>query len=178
MFVLRSLSFRLDGYCNLQTIADMEAGVEPASFQISHATKDFLSGGAAGMFGVIVGSPLDVVRVRQQQRSESLSAFAQLRKLVSEGGRSLFRGVSYPLGTAALTNALAFQGYGIASRFLNPDPQQPLSLIGVFWAGGWAGGWWLSRGNRALLLLLVRLLPMVQLPAPPPRSLSSSLWAR
>jgi len=59
------------------------------------------TGGAAGGSGVLAGQPLDTVRIRMQQPGCAWpSAAAALRATVAtEGVRSLFRGVTYPLAT-------------------------------------------------------------------------------
>ena len=117
------------------------------------------------MAGVFAGAPLDLVRVRQQQPGNtfaSKSIINLLRDTVkNEGGiRALFRGMTSPLSTASLINAVCFNVYGAASRQLsslqNKDitgtlkligssqtgaeiPSQPLSLQNVWWAGCIAG---------------------------------------
>lgn len=68
------------------------------------------SGGIAGACGVVAGQPLDTVRVRQQaavpaaaQRASGSGGLALLRSIAAgEGVRHLFRGLTYPLLTAAL----------------------------------------------------------------------------
>lgn len=67
-------------------------------------------GGIAGACGVVAGQPLDTVRVRQQaavpaaaQRAGGSGGLALLRSIAAgEGVRHLFRGLTYPLLTAAL----------------------------------------------------------------------------
>jgi solute carrier family 25 (mitochondrial carnitine/acylcarnitine transporter), member 20/29 len=66
------------------------------------------AGGVGGCLGVIAGSPLDVVRVRLQQSNQQHTGFfSLLRTTVNhEGPFALFRGLFYPLVTAAAQNAL------------------------------------------------------------------------
>ena len=67
-------------------------------------------GGIAGACGVVAGQPLDTVRVRQQaagppaaQQAGGSGGLALLRSIAAgEGVRQLFRGLTYPLLTAAL----------------------------------------------------------------------------
>lgn len=66
-------------------------------------------GGVAGACGVVAGQPLDTVRIRQQAAGPAAalqaggSGLALLRSIAAgEGVRHLFRGLTYPLLTAAL----------------------------------------------------------------------------
>lgn len=75
--------------------------------------------------------------------SRSLLAILQ-----GEGGRAMWRGMSYPLATCSLQNAVVFQAYGAAARFLTAGSSSGcevgsgrplLSLSQVFWAGCFSG---------------------------------------
>ncbi|GKY95380.1 hypothetical protein MPSEU_000499600 [Mayamaea pseudoterrestris] len=76
--------------------------------------QDFIAGGLAGSCSVIIGHPLDTAKVRVQN---SLSANPTFLSTIRDFGgvSSLFRGMSAPLGTAALVNAIIFSSYGMAS---------------------------------------------------------------
>jgi len=58
-----------------------------------------------------------------------------------EGFKALFRGMSYPLCTAAVQNAATFNTFGLAGRHLlvKQGGTEPLSLQHVFWAGCFSG---------------------------------------
>lgn len=124
----------------------MEEGLETTAFVLTESTSDLISGGIGGMAGVLAGAPLDTIRIRQQQAvSGRVSAPALLRStLINEGFPALFRGMSYPLCTAALQNAVCFHSYGSATRHIMA-PHANLaqcavpSLSQVFWAGCFAG---------------------------------------
>ncbi|EFN53292.1 hypothetical protein CHLNCDRAFT_53838 [Chlorella variabilis] len=121
----------------------MEEGLEPSVLQLSEGTRDFLAGGIGGAFGVIAGQPLDTIRIRQQQPGAGGAGARQFARaiLAAEGGRSFFRGMGYPLCTAALQTAVVFQAYGIAARHLaGGQPTTALSLPQVFYAGCFAEG--------------------------------------
>lgn len=63
------------------------------------------AGGIAGACGVVAGQPLDTVRIRQQaqQGAGGLGAASLARGILrAEGAGALFRGMAYPLATAAL----------------------------------------------------------------------------
>ena len=71
--------------------------------------QEFVAGGLAGLAAVLVGQPLDTVRVTQQAAAASAaavsgaapaSALATARALVARGGgAALWRGVVYPVAT-------------------------------------------------------------------------------
>lgn len=70
-----------------------------------------------------MGAPLDLARVRLQQRGAHTSGIFGLLSTVvrTEGVRALFRGMSYPLVTMAAQQSLCFQAYGAAFRMLRPS---------------------------------------------------------
>jgi solute carrier family 25 carnitine/acylcarnitine transporter 20/29 len=72
--------------------------------------EDLIAGGIAGSLSVVVGHPFDTYKVRLQTSSSSpnLSAYG--------GISSLFRGMSAPLSTAAIVNAVCFATYAESSR--------------------------------------------------------------
>ena len=96
-------------------------------YRLSPAVKDFLAGmassaaatschcqscshfvcragAAGGVAGIIAGQPLDVVRVRLQQKSSCTKSLAGMWQLIvrQEGMRSLFKGAGYPITTIAM----------------------------------------------------------------------------
>lgn len=68
------------------------------------ATPAHCSGAAGGVAGIIAGQPLDVVRVRLQQKSSHTKSLASMWQLIvkQEGMRSLFKGAAYPITTIAM----------------------------------------------------------------------------
>jgi len=72
------------------------------------AFQDLTAGGIAGSAGVVVGYPLDSIKVRMQMGTASTVQFG--------GVSSLFRGVGAPFATAALVNASIFGSYGKSTR--------------------------------------------------------------
>eukprot|EP01025_Chloroclados_australasicus_P018447 TRINITY_DN19691_c0_g1_i1.p2 TRINITY_DN19691_c0_g1~~TRINITY_DN19691_c0_g1_i1.p2 ORF type:complete len:280 (-),score=11.39 TRINITY_DN19691_c0_g1_i1:143-982(-) len=107
--------------------------------EFSESTKDFVAGGIAGGLGVLVGQPLDTIRVRIQQAnvcnygSSVIGCYIQtVRK---EGFFGLYRGITYPLATIAFQNAIVFQSRGFGARFLYDDNYSNVaveSLAGMF----------------------------------------------
>ncbi|XP_051148042.1 mitochondrial arginine transporter BAC2 [Andrographis paniculata] len=101
---------------------------------------EFVAGGIGGSVGVLVGQPLDTVRIRQQQAKNGSSAVAIFRQIVArEGPGSLFRGMLGPLVSISFQNAVTFQSYNTLSRSLNsrtstpdePSPYTTVALAGV-----------------------------------------------
>lgn len=69
-------------------------------FLASSWGKEFVAGGFGGIAGIISGYPLDTLRIRQQQSSNSGSALSILRRVVrSEGPAALYRGMGAPLAS-------------------------------------------------------------------------------
>jgi solute carrier family 25 carnitine/acylcarnitine transporter 20/29 len=78
---------------------------------------DFIAGGVAGSASVIVGHPLDTLKVRMQTSTGGSSI---LSLATSYGGiSSLFRGMAAPLSTACVINAIIFSSYGWSSRMFD-----------------------------------------------------------
>jgi len=66
---------------------------------------DFCAGGAAGCASVVVGHPLDTIKVRMQTTNTA-----------GPFNLALFRGMIAPLSAATFINATVFGSYGLASR--------------------------------------------------------------
>jgi len=97
---------------------------------------DFGAGCAGGMAGILVGYPLDTVKVRIQTQDPTnlkyRGTFQCLSSIIKdEGGRALYRGMSGPLASVAAINAIGFGVYGNVSRRLqNPDVVQSAAIAG------------------------------------------------
>ena len=106
----------------------------------SEVFNDFLAGCIGGVAGVLAGYPLDTVKVRLQTQNPQSAlyrgTFHCIRCILkSEGPTALYKGMSSPLASLALVNALIFGMHGqVASRFKD---QQALSTH--FFAGAAAG---------------------------------------
>jgi solute carrier family 25 carnitine/acylcarnitine transporter 20/29 len=107
--------------------------------------QDFMAGGMAGSASVIVGHPLDTLKVRVQNSAATSTSL--MASITEYGGfSSLFRGMGAPLSAAAVVNAIVFSSYGIASRLYdcyvidsastssssNHDPWQKAMSCGAF----------------------------------------------
>eukprot|EP01112_Ceratiomyxa_fruticulosa_P004802 TRINITY_DN15358_c0_g1_i2.p1 TRINITY_DN15358_c0_g1~~TRINITY_DN15358_c0_g1_i2.p1 ORF type:complete len:306 (-),score=43.38 TRINITY_DN15358_c0_g1_i2:231-1148(-) len=113
--------------------------------------KSFIAGLSAGMASTVAGYPPDTVKVRLQTQplghlprySSGLDCF--FRMIKEEGTRSLFRGMSAPLFSRAVINAVAFSTYtGLLDVFNQMEAKNGIvkphpSFSSLFLAGGSAG---------------------------------------
>eukprot|EP01113_Clastostelium_recurvatum_P031725 TRINITY_DN3993_c0_g1_i2.p1 TRINITY_DN3993_c0_g1~~TRINITY_DN3993_c0_g1_i2.p1 ORF type:complete len:298 (+),score=57.71 TRINITY_DN3993_c0_g1_i2:69-962(+) len=105
------------------------------------AVKDIFAGSIGGVAQVLVGHPLDTIKVRLQTQGHLYSGTADcFRKTVSqEGFMGLYKGIQSPLVGLAVMNSVMFLAYGQAKAFLHTDPARPLSIAQLTLAGGLAG---------------------------------------
>jgi solute carrier family 25 carnitine/acylcarnitine transporter 20/29 len=82
--------------------------------------KSFISGGVGGACAVLVGHPLDLVKVRMQTGgASSNSVFGMLSTTMrTEGIRGLYRGVSAPLTAVTPMVAVSFWSYDMGQRVM------------------------------------------------------------
>eukprot|EP00571_Detonula_confervacea_P014224 CAMPEP_0172298260 /NCGR_PEP_ID=MMETSP1058-20130122/997_1 /TAXON_ID=83371 /ORGANISM="Detonula confervacea, Strain CCMP 353" /LENGTH=335 /DNA_ID=CAMNT_0013007523 /DNA_START=160 /DNA_END=1167 /DNA_ORIENTATION=- len=96
----------------------------------SSALKSFISGGVGGACCVLVGHPLDLVKVRMQTGGASAgdSVFGMLSNtLRKEGVKGLYRGVSAPLTAVSPMFAVSFWSYDIGQRMVKSYGQRGMS---------------------------------------------------
>lgn len=101
---------------------------------------DFAAGCLGGCAGVIVGHPLDTIKVHLQTQNATNPMYKGtidcFRTLVARDGiRGLYRGISSPLAGIAAINAVIFGVYGNVQRKMS-DPD---ALRSHFYAGAIAG---------------------------------------
>jgi len=93
------------------------------------AAIDVSAGTLAGMMQVIIGHPLDTIKVRMQTNGAVLrvqspntgfsSLFSSLHSTLStEGVAGLYKGSASPLLGAMATNAVCFLSWGIAKKLV------------------------------------------------------------
>ena len=107
------------------------------------ALKSFLSGGVGGICVVLVGHPLDLIKVRMQTAGAAEAASQSVVGMFSttfrtEGVRGLYRGVSAPLTAVTPLFAVSFWGYDMGQRMVRygMNRQGELSLTDKTIAGG------------------------------------------
>mmetsp|Transcript_5109 Transcript_5109/g.8764 ORF Transcript_5109/g.8764 Transcript_5109/m.8764 type:complete len:313 (+) Transcript_5109:211-1149(+) len=112
--------------------------------------KGFLSGGFGGACLVMVGHPLDLIKVKLQTMTvvpgkeppyKGLMDCAR-KTIVREGPLGLYRGVSAPLTGVAPTFAVCFWGYDVGCNLVRSitgkSVKDQLSLAEVMFAGGFS----------------------------------------
>ena len=109
-------------------------------------SKKLLCGGTAGTVGIMIGQPLDLVKIRLQTEpglySSAYSCFTQTIR--NEGIRSLYKGMAAPLCAQFFQNGLIFTGESIALGYLEPNvnfdaDMSPSTVRNVFLAGSFGG---------------------------------------
>jgi solute carrier family 25 carnitine/acylcarnitine transporter 20/29 len=86
----------------------------------SSALKSFISGGVGGACAVLVGHPLDLVKVRMQTGNSGGGSVSGMLSdtLRKEGVRGLYRGVSAPLTAVSPMFAVSFFSYDMGQRMV------------------------------------------------------------
>ncbi|TKY88797.1 hypothetical protein EX895_002428 [Sporisorium graminicola] len=105
-------------------------------------TVDLIAGSLAGGAQVMVGQPLDTVKVRSQIAAPGTyrGPMEVLTRTVStEGVLALYKGMASPLLGIAAQNALLFTAFQAAKRVISPETQR-LSTGQIAAAGAVAGG--------------------------------------
>ncbi|CBQ69293.1 conserved hypothetical protein [Sporisorium reilianum SRZ2] len=105
-------------------------------------TVDLVAGSLAGAAQVMVGQPLDTVKVRTQIASPGTYRGPMevlTRTVSSEGVLALYKGMASPLLGIAAQNALLFTAFQLAKRAISPETQA-LSTAQIAAAGAVAGG--------------------------------------
>lgn len=105
-------------------------------------SADFWAGYLSGAIGIIVGNPLDIVKVRLQ--AGSIATVADSSQAVARTPTGYFRGAAAPvLGYGAL-NSLLYMSYNRSLRLLDPSIFDSTKLAGVclskIWLAGAIGG--------------------------------------
>lgn len=107
---------------------------------------EFVAGWISGAVGLVVGHPLDTVKVRLQTQAVYRGIFDCVAKTYKhEGFRGFFKGMSFPVVSVAISNAVTFGSYTNALDYLtrsghnNSDQSKQSSLTTVFVAGCFSG---------------------------------------
>ena len=105
-------------------------------------TIDLVAGSLAGAAQVMVGQPLDTVKVRSQIAAPGVYRGPMdvlMQTVKGEGVLALYKGMASPLLGIAAQNALLFTAFQAAKRLISPETQQ-LSTAQIAAAGAVAGG--------------------------------------
>lgn len=128
-------------------LATSDSSGDSGSSSFRSSLKSFLSGGIGGVAAVLVGHPLDLIKVRMQTGTVGsggdAGVFGALSKtLRSEGIRGLYRGVSAPLVASTPIYAISFWGYDVGQTVVKTvgrkptDAWKPLTISEIMVAGG------------------------------------------
>lgn len=126
----------------------------------------FICGGFGGICTVLVGHPLDTVKVRLQtmkvlpgQPPAYSGTWDCLTKTVkNEGVRGLYKGMAAPLAGVSPIFAISFFGYGVGKKIFQADKQEYKTLR-TFSAGAFSGIFTtiiMSPGERIKCLLQIQ----------------------
>ncbi|KAI8639678.1 mitochondrial carrier domain-containing protein [Parasitella parasitica] len=142
-------------------MADLKLqNINPQQRKLPQLAQDVIAGTLAGWAQVLVGQPLDTIKVMLQTQSSShiyRSATDCFRQLVrQEGVKGLYRGVAPPLAGIGFCNAVMFMSNGYFRRLLQKDASKPLSIFEIGAAGSMAGSV-MSFLNCPIELLKVKL---------------------
>lgn len=137
--------------------------------ETSHYIESFVSGGVGGVCTVVVGHPLDTIKVRLQTSPIPKPGESPLYKgtwdcakktVAKEGFRGLYKGMGAPLTGVAPVFAISFLGYGLGKDLQkNQNQDDELTLIQLFNAGAFSGIFTtsiLAPGERIKCLLQVQ----------------------
>jgi len=97
-------------------------------------TQELIAGGIAGSASVVLGHPLDTIKVRIQTSGSSYGCIGSIP--------SLFRGMGAPLSSAVVVNAMIFSSFGFSSRLWEESfdsKSKELELSKSIICGGFAG---------------------------------------
>mmetsp|Transcript_1244 Transcript_1244/g.1384 ORF Transcript_1244/g.1384 Transcript_1244/m.1384 type:complete len:298 (-) Transcript_1244:194-1087(-) len=116
----------------------------PLPDSVIHAATDIGSGTFGGISQVLVGHPLDTIKVRLQATNEFKGMLDCFTKTVKgEGVMALYKGSMSPLGLAMAYNALSFFAFGQSKELVRKLPwrnsNKPLSGTELALAGAMAG---------------------------------------
>ena len=115
---------------------------------MSGVANELLSGGVAGMVGILATQPMDTVRIRLQgANSAGAQKYTGIMDclggtLRNEGLRGLYKGVASPALTVGVMNAVLFFSYDFASRAIQASDgssDSDGSMSKVFTAGCFSG---------------------------------------
>ncbi|XP_074053991.1 mitochondrial carnitine/acylcarnitine carrier protein [Macrotis lagotis] len=145
----------------------MGTGTEEAQRRVS-PWKNFLAGGFGGVCVVVVGHPLDTVKVRLQTQPKNLPGQPPLysgtfdcfkKTLFREGIRGLYRGMAAPLVGSTPMFAVCFFGFGLGKRLQQKHPEDVLNYPQLFAAGMLSGVFTtgiMTPGERIKCLLQIQ----------------------
>jgi len=134
-----------------------KVAASPASFDYRNlkfvwpSWREVIAGSSAGVALTLVGHPFDTIKVRMQTQDIVKSTTGgkkkpfkggidcAMRTLQREGVRGLYKGMSGPLATVPLLNAVVFAAYQQGVNALKGPTAREMALWELALAGTWAG---------------------------------------
>lgn len=113
-----------------------------------HPLQYFVCGGFGGICTVLVGHPLDTIKVRLQtmptpkpgEKPLYTGTMDCLKKTIAaEGFFGLYKGMAAPLVSIAPIFAISFFGYGLGKKIFGPEKPQDFKMRHYFCAGAFSG---------------------------------------
>lgn len=90
----------------------------------------FVCGTLGGMSGIIIGHPLDTIKVRMQVCQQGGSYMNTFRSIAGGGYGAFYRGITAPLAATSFVTALAFGSKGNMEKYLKRHTDAQTALIG------------------------------------------------
>ncbi|XP_008206663.1 solute carrier family 25 member 45 isoform X3 [Nasonia vitripennis] len=81
--------------------------------------RHFIAGWGAGIFGVLIGHPMDTIKTHQQMCNHKLSTKDAVKLIIKRDGKlGLYKGMLFPLVCSGCLNSIYFGVYDIFLRHL------------------------------------------------------------
>lgn len=133
------------GTSPLDTIKSARKDTGKVEKEAPAAWRSFVSGGFGGVCLVLVGHPLDLVKVRLQAGVHQYNSMAHaIRSIIrTDGPSGLYRGMTAPLLGVTPIFAVSFWSYALGQQIARhwssgPSSNSPLSLGQIAFAGGFS----------------------------------------
>ena len=102
--------------------------------------KDFLWGTFAGVFMTLSGHPFDSIKVRMQTSSTPIGLSKCISTIIEkEGVLSFYRGLTPPLATVPIVNAVVMSSYEFCKRLLGVESEEEFTFTQSLISGVFAG---------------------------------------
>jgi solute carrier family 25 carnitine/acylcarnitine transporter 20/29 len=103
-------------------------------------STDFWAGYISGAAGILIGNPLDLIKVRLQAGHQIPSISTSSYRSQFSGAGALIRGATAPIVGYGALNALLFVTYNRTSSFLNQGSSETQPGLWTTWISGAIGG--------------------------------------
>ncbi|KER32721.1 hypothetical protein T265_01211 [Opisthorchis viverrini] len=124
------------------TITNMVTGTQEFRAKITWAASDtvneFTAGAVGGIAGLVIGHPLDTLKILMQNSTQKPSAIEIFKNIRQFGATNLFRGLTLPFYSYAITNAVTFGVYKTTLKELDPTGNSVFACLAAGAASGMA----------------------------------------